>query len=39
MAKIYKANGLNSQVKTLKNELLESTFEIGPLTEKDVQTL
>ncbi|WP_428742829.1 tetratricopeptide repeat protein [Tenacibaculum sp.] len=35
IAKIYKANGINDKAMLLKEELLESSFELGPLmTEK-----
>ncbi len=36
LAQIYKANGLTSKVKPLKKELLESSFELGPLTTNKV---
>ena len=37
LAKIYKANGMIDMAKTLKKELLESTFELGPITAKKVK--
>ena len=37
LAKIYKANGMIDMAKTLKKELLESTFELGPIIAKKVK--
>ncbi|WP_370214486.1 tetratricopeptide repeat protein [Mesoflavibacter profundi] len=39
MAKIYKANGQLQKVANLKNELLESSYELGPVTTKQVSLL
>ncbi|XCF07032.1 tetratricopeptide repeat protein [Tamlana crocina] len=39
LAKIYKANNNLENVKKLKKELLESSFELGPLTTKEVKAL
>ncbi|QIJ87951.1 hypothetical protein C7H62_0141 [Mesoflavibacter sp. HG96] len=39
MAKIYKANGQQQKVANLKNELLESSYELGPVTTKQVSLL
>ena len=39
IAKIYKANGKTDQAKRLKSELLESTFELGPLMEKEINNI
>ena len=36
LAEIYKANGMEKEVKTLKKELLESRFELGPNMEKRI---
>ncbi|WP_452227106.1 tetratricopeptide repeat protein [Lacinutrix cladophorae] len=39
LAKIYKANGKISEAKKLKKELLESSFELGPLVEKEIKNI
>ena len=39
LAKIYKANGMTDKAKTLKSELLENTFELGPLMAKDIKNI
>lgn len=39
MASIYKANGMLSEVTPLKEELLESSFELGPMTTQKVMAL
>ena len=39
LAHIYKANGKLNEVKKLKEELLESTFELGPIAAQKVQEL
>lgn len=39
IAKIYKANGQLDKVKDLKAELLESTFELGPLMENEIKNI
>lgn len=39
MAKIYQANGVHDKVKGLKEELLESTFELGPLMEIEIENI
>lgn len=39
LAHIYKANGKLDEVKKLKEELLESTFELGPIAAQKVQEL
>ena len=36
IAKIYKANGENEKAQEIKTELKESTFELGPLKEKEI---
>ena len=38
-AYIYKANDLNEKVKPIKKDLLDSSFEIGPLTTQQVELL
>lgn len=38
-AQIYKVNGRLNLAKNFKNELLESTFELGPLTEKEINKI
>lgn len=38
-ALVYKANGDKEKVKTLKNELLEAEFEVGPVLFKKIQDL
>lgn len=39
MAHVYKANELESEVKKLKDELLEAKYELGPVTYKEIQKL
>lgn len=39
MAKIYKANGKTDKVAALKKELLASSYELGPVTTKQVSQL
>ncbi|HLV38136.1 cell surface protein [Xanthomarina sp.] len=39
LAKIYKANGKMAEAEGLKKELLESTFELGPVMERDIQKI
>ncbi|MBD0833143.1 tetratricopeptide repeat protein [Aestuariibaculum sediminum] len=39
LAHIYKANNKLKEVKHLKNELLESIFELGPLTAKEIKNI
>ncbi|MEW4924248.1 cell surface protein [Algibacter sp. 2305UL17-15] len=39
LAQIYKANGLVDNAKTLKGELLESTFELGPLMAQHIKNI
>ena len=39
MAKIYKANGQFDKVTALKEELLNSSYELGPVTTKQVAQL
>lgn len=39
LAKIYKANNKHDEVKKLKKELLESSFELGPLTTEEIKKL
>jgi tetratricopeptide (TPR) repeat protein len=39
LAKIYKANGKLLEAKKLKKELLESSFELGPLVEKEIKNI
>ena len=39
IAQIYKANGLLNKMETLKEELIESDYELGPLTAVKVQNL
>lgn len=39
LAEVYKANNKLKEAKMLKNELLESIFELGPLTEKTVKNI
>ncbi|TYA53774.1 tetratricopeptide repeat protein [Formosa maritima] len=36
LAKIYKANGKIAEAENLKKELLESTFELGPVMEREI---
>ncbi len=39
LAKIYKANGEVKKAKALKEELLESVFELGPLSIQDIKNI
>lgn len=39
LAKIYKANNLNEKTAELRKELLESTYELGPLMEQEIVQL
>jgi tetratricopeptide (TPR) repeat protein len=39
LAEIYKANGFTKQALKIKKELLESTFELGPLMEKRINNI
>ncbi|NNC50618.1 MAG: cell surface protein [Flaviramulus sp.] len=39
LAHIYKANGKNQEAENLKKELLESAFELGPITTQKVKEL
>ena len=39
LAYIYKANGKLNEAKNLKNELLESIFELGPLMAKKIKNI
>ncbi|MFV9550278.1 tetratricopeptide repeat protein [Algibacter sp. PT7-4] len=39
IAQIYKANGKTNQAKQLKEELLESVFELGPLMEAEIKNI
>jgi len=39
VAKIYKANGKKDEANNIKNELLESVFELGPLMEKEINNI
>ena len=39
LAKIYKANGKTEKAKRLKQELLESAFELGPLMEIEIKNI
>lgn len=39
MAEIYKANGMAKLTMKLKEELLESSYELGPLMERKIQQL
>ncbi len=39
LAQIYKANGEIKKAKNLKKQLLESTFELGPLMAKNIQNI
>ncbi|MEN3322664.1 tetratricopeptide repeat protein [Mariniflexile soesokkakense] len=39
LAEVYKANGKIKQAKNLKKELLESTFELGPLAEQEINKI
>ncbi|HEY9186063.1 MAG TPA: cell surface protein [Salegentibacter sp.] len=39
MAKIYKANGKMRKARVLKEELLESVYELGPVTEQEIRKI
>lgn len=39
LAKVYKANGKLNDAKNLKKELLESTFELGPLMAEEIKKI
>lgn len=39
LAEIYKANGRIAEAKNLKEELLESSFELGPLMAKNIEAI
>ncbi|MFG6687511.1 tetratricopeptide repeat protein [Mariniflexile sp. HNIBRBA6329] len=39
LAQVYKANGKLKEAKNLKKELLESTFELGPLMEVEINKI
>ncbi|WP_396603194.1 tetratricopeptide repeat protein [Algibacter sp. R77976] len=39
IAKIYKANGELDKARSLKQELLESVFELGPLMENEIKNI
>lgn len=39
MALVFKANGMNNRVADLKEELLESSFELGPLLMRKIENL
>ena len=39
LAQIYKANNKLDEAKTLKKELLESTFELGPLMAEKIREI
>lgn len=39
LAEVYKANGNVNKAKELKQELLESTFELGPLMEEKIKDI
>jgi tetratricopeptide (TPR) repeat protein len=39
LAKIYRANNLNEKAAELRKELLESTYELGPLMEQEIVQL
>ncbi|GAA4239140.1 hypothetical protein GCM10022291_32310 [Postechiella marina] len=39
LAKVYKANGKFNDAKNLKKELLESTFELGPLMAEKIKNI
>jgi tetratricopeptide (TPR) repeat protein len=39
LAKIYRANNLNEKAGELRKELLESTYELGPLMEQEIVQL
>ncbi len=39
LAEIYKANGLSEKALEIKEDLLESAYELGPLTTKQIQKI
>jgi len=39
LAKIYKANGKLVEAQDIKKDLLESTFELGPVMEREIQKI
>lgn len=39
LAEVYKANGEIKQAENLKKELLESTFELGPIAEQEINKI
>lgn len=39
LAEIYKANGLNDLVKSIRKELLEASYELGPVTTNAIKNL
>ncbi|WGK64294.1 tetratricopeptide repeat protein [Croceiramulus getboli] len=39
MAQVYKANGMHEKADTLKSELLAASYELGPLTVKEIENL
>ena len=39
LAQIYKANGLDDRVKSLKKELLDASYELGPVTTNAIKNL
>ena len=39
IAEIYKANGKQTEVEALKKELLEATYELGPLMEESIKKI
>ena len=38
-AQVYKANGFSDKVRPIKEELLDATYELGPLLAAEVKTL
>ena len=38
-ALIYKANGMDKEVKELKKELLTASFEVGPMKTQEIKSL
>lgn len=39
LAEIYKANGLDDRVKSIKKELLDASYELGPVTTNAIKNL
>ena len=39
IAQIYKANGITSEIKDLKEELLSSVYELGPIMENEIKKI